>query len=189
MEEVVDEQSKPPHEGLPADYPILIGEDEIDDYENKRRMKAKKAQPLFEKCRTVEIEEEEDEDEPQEGQGLHRSLPVLMDPDDELTLDNIEDMVNKAPWKKNPRSSEKEDLEKIEEIVQEFTNMRYPDFKERETSKERKISIRPRKRATSTLNYKQLWRIMSHESATLRSSPRRIFLDYESSGCNRARTS
>lgn len=104
MEEVEDEQSKPPQKGLPVDYPLLLEEKEYDEYESNRRKKAKRAQPLFEKLRSVRIEEEEDVDEPKAGKGLNRSLPVLMGPDDNLTIDDIESMVANAPWEKDAKS-------------------------------------------------------------------------------------
>ena len=136
---VEDEQSKPPQKGLPEDYPLILEEKEYDEYKSNRRKKAKRAKPLFEKVRSTQIEEEEDVEKPKAGKGLKRSLPVLLGPDDNLTIDDIENMVADAPWEKDAKSPVKRDLEELEEIVQEFTNVRYPDFKEREALKKRDI--------------------------------------------------
>jgi hypothetical protein len=61
--------------------------------------------------------------------GLPISFPVLMEEDDDITIDNIEQMVDDAPdiikSGQDPRQIRKE-LEELDEIVQEFSRASYP---------------------------------------------------------------
>jgi len=65
-----------------------------------------------------------------ERKGLSRTLPVLMDQANSLTLDDIEDIVERVSTApvilEEDAAATLEDLHKIDEIVQEFTRVRYP---------------------------------------------------------------
>jgi hypothetical protein len=92
------------------------------------------------------IEEEEDEQVLKPGKGLHRSLPVLLEDRDGLTISDIENMVNEVPWRsRKAKAAELRKLHEIQEIVQEFTNVRYPWFKEQDTVKGRTNILPDRK--------------------------------------------
>jgi hypothetical protein len=67
-----------------------------------------------------------------------------MEENDELTINNIKDMVAKAPWANyaKARTSAIRDLEEINKIVQEFTNTRFPDRAVHEALKD-KNSVLP----------------------------------------------
>src|SRR5580693_3231883 len=65
-----------------------------------------------------------------ERKGLSRTLPVLMDPDDSLTIDDIEEIVDRVSTApvilEEDAAATLEDLHEIDELVQEFTRVRYP---------------------------------------------------------------
>jgi hypothetical protein len=65
-----------------------------------------------------------------ERKGLSQTLPVLMDQADSLTLDDIEDIVEQVSTApvilEEDAAATLEDLHEIDEIVQEFTRVRYP---------------------------------------------------------------
>jgi hypothetical protein len=67
-----------------------------------------------------------------------------MEEKNELSINNIEDMVAKAPWANyaKARSSAIRDLEEIDKIVQEFTKVRFPDRAVHEALKD-KNSVLP----------------------------------------------
>jgi len=67
--------------------------------------------------------EEEDVERHQEGKGLSPSHPVLLDQDDDITINDIERIVEKASTFQNSSKNLKqikEELQEVDEIVQEF---------------------------------------------------------------------
>jgi hypothetical protein len=62
-----------------------------------------------------------------EHKGLSQTLPVLMDPNDSLTIDNIEEIVDQVSTApvilEEDVATTLEDLHEIEELVQEFTRI------------------------------------------------------------------
>jgi hypothetical protein len=76
------------------------------------------------------IEVVDDEDMLKERNGLSRTLPVLMDQADSLTIDDIEDIVEQVSTApvilEEDAAATLEDLHKIDEIMQEFMRVRYP---------------------------------------------------------------
>ena len=75
--------------------------------------------------RATTLEVVDDEDTLKERKGLSQTLPVLMDPDDSLTIDNIEEIVDQVSTVpvilEEDVAAMLEDLHEIEELVQEFT--------------------------------------------------------------------
>jgi hypothetical protein len=75
--------------------------------------------------RATTLEVVDDEDTLKERKGLSQTLPVLMDPDDSLTIDNIEEIVDQVSTVpvilEEDVAATLEDLHEIEELVQEFT--------------------------------------------------------------------
>ena len=65
-----------------------------------------------------------------ERKGLSQTLPVLMDLDDSLTIDDIEEIVNRVSTApvilEEDAATTLEDLHEIDELVQEFMRVRYP---------------------------------------------------------------
>jgi len=65
-----------------------------------------------------------------EHKGVSQTLPVLMDPADSLTIDNIEDIVEQVSTVpvilEEDAAATQEDLHKIDEIMQEFMHVQYP---------------------------------------------------------------
>jgi len=80
--------------------------------------------------RATTLEVVDDKDTLKERKGLSRTLPVLMDPDDSLTIDNIEEIVDRVSTApvilEEDAAAMLEDLHEIDELVQEFTHIRYP---------------------------------------------------------------
>jgi hypothetical protein len=80
--------------------------------------------------RATTLEVVDDEDTLKERKGLSRTLPVLMDPDDSLTIDDIEEIVDRVSTApvilEEDAAATLEDLHEIDELVQEFTRVRYP---------------------------------------------------------------
>jgi len=80
--------------------------------------------------RTTTLEVVDDEDTLKERKGPSRTLLVLMDPDDSLTIDDIEEIVDRVSTApvilEEDAAAMLEDLHKIDELVQEFTCVRYP---------------------------------------------------------------
>ena len=62
-----------------------------------------------------------------EHKGLSQTLPVLMDPDDSLTIDDIEEIVDRVSTApvilEEDAAATLEDLHEIDELVQEFTRV------------------------------------------------------------------
>jgi hypothetical protein len=88
-----------------------------------------KAEPAKSRRRTPTIEEIEDVDASQHQRGLHRSLPVLMGPEDTL---NEMDKTSFMNYRSKPivveegKTPSTEDLNDGKEFVQEFSRARYP---------------------------------------------------------------
>jgi hypothetical protein len=80
--------------------------------------------------RATTLEVVDDEDTLKERKGLSRTLPVLMDLDDSLTIDDIEEIVDRVSTApvilEEDAAAMLEDLHNIEELMQEFTCIRYP---------------------------------------------------------------
>src|ERR1700679_3954059 len=78
---------------------------------------------------TVTMEDEEDVDKHIKGKGLPLPLPVLLEEGNNITMDDIEWMVENAPafddQSKTPDRI-REELEEMDEIVQEFTRGKNP---------------------------------------------------------------
>ena len=76
------------------------------------------------------IEVVDDEDTLKERKGLSWTLPVLMDQADSLTIDDIEDIVDRVSTApvilEEDAATTLEDLHKIDEIMQEFMCVGYP---------------------------------------------------------------
>jgi hypothetical protein len=74
------------------------------------------------------VEVVDDEDMLKEHKGLSQTLPVLMDQADSLTIDNIEDIVERVSTVpvilEEDAAAMLEDLHEIDEIVQESTHVR-----------------------------------------------------------------
>jgi len=69
------------------------------------------------------VEEEEDVKRHQEGKGLTPLHPVLLDQNDDITINDIERIVEKASTFQNSSKSLKQikkELQEVDEIVQEF---------------------------------------------------------------------
>src|SRR5580704_844270 len=80
--------------------------------------------------RATTLEVVDDEDTLKERKGLSRTLPVLMDPDDSLIIDDIEEIVDRVSTApvilEEDAATMLEDLHEIDELVQEFMRVRYP---------------------------------------------------------------
>jgi hypothetical protein len=77
--------------------------------------------------RATTLEVVDDEDTLLERKSLSRTLQVLMDPDDSLTIDNIEEIVDRVSTApvilEEDAAATLEDLHEIDELVQEFTRV------------------------------------------------------------------
>jgi len=77
--------------------------------------------------RATTLEVVDDEDMLKEHKGLSRTLLVLMDPDDSLTIDDIEEMVDRVSTApvilEEDAAAMLEDLHEIDELMQEFTHV------------------------------------------------------------------
>jgi len=80
--------------------------------------------------RATTLEVVDNEDTLKERKGLSRTLPVLMDPDDSLTIDGIEEIIDRVSTApvilEEDAAATLEDLHENDELVQEFTRVRYP---------------------------------------------------------------
>jgi len=80
--------------------------------------------------RATTLEVVDDKDTLKEHKGLSRTLPVLIDPTDSLTIDDIEEIVDQVSTApvilEEDAAATLEDLHEIDELVQEFTRVRYP---------------------------------------------------------------
>jgi hypothetical protein len=80
--------------------------------------------------RATTIEVVDDKDTLKEHKGLSQTLPVLMDQANSLTIDDIEDIIERVSTApvilEEDAAATLEDLHEIDEIVQEFTHVRYP---------------------------------------------------------------
>jgi hypothetical protein len=80
--------------------------------------------------RATTLEVVDDKDTLKEHKGLSQTLPVLMDPADSLTIDDIEEIVDRVSTVpvilEEDAATMLEDLHEIDELVQEFTRVRYP---------------------------------------------------------------
>ena len=95
------------------------------------------------------------------GTGLPLPFPVLMEEDNDITIDDIEKMVKRAPTLNNSFRALKqvrEELEELDEIVQEFTRGRDPRAQEVETG--RTGPYRPRKQTDMDRMNKVLLAVM-----------------------------
>jgi nicotinic acid mononucleotide adenylyltransferase len=86
------------------------------------------APELTQRATTLEVVD--DKDTLKERKGLSQTLPVLMDLDDSLTIDDIEEIVDRVSTVPvilgEDAAATLEDLHEIDELVQEFTCVRYP---------------------------------------------------------------
>jgi len=77
--------------------------------------------------RATTLEVVDNEDTLKERKGLSRTLPVLMDPDDSLTIDDIEEIVNRVSTApvilEEDAATTLEDVHEIDELMQEFTRV------------------------------------------------------------------
>jgi hypothetical protein len=75
--------------------------------------------------RATTLEVVDDDDTLKEHKGLSRTLPVLMDPADSLTIDYIEEIIDRVSTApvilEEDAAAMLEDLHEIDELVQEFT--------------------------------------------------------------------
>jgi hypothetical protein len=80
--------------------------------------------------RATALEVVDDEDTLLERKGLSRTLPVLMDPTNSLTIDDIEEIVDRVSTVpvilEEDAAATLEDLHEIDELVQEFMRVQYP---------------------------------------------------------------
>jgi len=78
--------------------------------------------------RATTLEVVDNEDMLKERKGLSRTLPVLMDLDDSLTIDDIEEIVDRVSTApvilEEDAAAMLEDLHEIDELVQEFMRVR-----------------------------------------------------------------
>ena len=98
------------------------------------------------KRRAVFIKEEDDVDMHHPGTGLPLPFPVLIKEDNDITMDDIEKMVERAPTLDDSFRALKqvrEELEELDKIIQEFMRGRDPQAREVEAG--RNGSYRPRK--------------------------------------------
>ncbi|KAJ3739824.1 hypothetical protein DFH05DRAFT_1585348 [Lentinula detonsa] len=70
---------------------------------------------------TPTVEEEADEDISNERVSLNRNLPVLLDPNDQITIDDIEAMVNEATEGSFKDHNTNPQLHEIEELLEEMS--------------------------------------------------------------------
>ena len=84
---------------------------------------------------TIMVEEVDNINRHRPGTGLPLPFPVLMEEDNDITVDDIERMVDRAHTLDHQAKSTqriREDLEEMDEIVQEFTRGRDPQtYKEK----------------------------------------------------------
>lgn len=83
------------------------------------------------------IEEQLDEDENQEKLSLNRNLPILLDPTDEVTIDDIEDMIAEVTTGSYADPGHNARLHEAGELVEEFRRQK---FKETHTHNEDSMS-------------------------------------------------
>ena len=100
------------------------------------------------------------------GMGLPLPFPVLMEEDDDITIDDIEKMVERAPTLNDSFRALKqvrEELEELDEIVQEFMRGRDPRAREMETG--RNGPYRPRKQTDTDRMSEVLLAVMDDHSS------------------------
>ena len=100
------------------------------------------------------------------GTGLPLPFPVLMEEDDDITIDDIEKMVERAPTLDDSFRALKqvrEELEELDEIVQEFTWGRDPRAREMELG--RNGPYRPRKQTDMDRMNEVLLAVMDDRSS------------------------
>ena len=100
------------------------------------------------------------------GTGLPLPFPVLMEEDDDITIDDIEKMVERAPTLDDSFRALKqirEELEELDEIIQEFTRGRDPRAWQMETG--RNGPYRPRKQTDTDRMNEVLLAVMDDHSS------------------------
>ncbi|KAJ3910824.1 hypothetical protein F5877DRAFT_86968 [Lentinula edodes] len=90
------------------------------------RAQSDRVSPLWSRYATT-IEEQLDEDEIQEKPSLNRNLPVLLDPTDEVTIDDIEDMIAEVTTGSYADPGHNARLHEVGELVEEFRRQKFKD--------------------------------------------------------------
>jgi hypothetical protein len=94
---------------------------------NHSCLKSTKVEAPKSRWRATTLEVVDDEDMLKERKGLSRTLPVLMDPTDSLTIDDIEEIIDRVSTApvilEEDAAATLEDLYKIDELIQEFTRV------------------------------------------------------------------